>query len=88
VFTGLVNACDRTHFEPSDVPLLSQYAEAVALAEWAAAELQGPTDGKWLAVWEKATRVLTALSIRLRLSPQARRERAQVRLDWSTKFGL
>jgi phage terminase small subunit len=38
----------------------------------------------WIVVQEKAVRAMTALAMRLRLSPQARRERAQApkRLDW------
>jgi len=39
---------------------------------------------------EKCQRALVALSMRLRLSPQARRERAQVpkRLDWMTRHRM
>jgi hypothetical protein len=92
VFEELVASTDHAHFVPSDVPLLAQYAEAITLAERSAAELQGSSgDPKALALWEKATRAMTALSMRLRLSPQARREKALAeprRLDWSTRFGI
>ena len=76
-FVDIVAACDARHFRPSDVSLLSRYCEADGLAERAAKELrENPViDGRpspWLAVQEKSVRALTALSIRLRLSPQSR----------------
>jgi hypothetical protein len=75
---------------PSDAHLLAQYAEAIVLAERASAELHTGTDAKWLLLWEKSTRVMTALSMRLRLSPQARREQARAprTLTWSERAGL
>jgi hypothetical protein len=77
VFVGLVQACDPEHFRPSDMPLLCRYAEAVVLAEQAAQELRcgAVVDGRpspWITIQEKAVRALVALSMRLRLSPQAR----------------
>ncbi len=90
VFEALAASVDYEHFLPSDAPLLAQYAEAVVLAERSARQLQGPVDAKALVLWEKANRVLVALSMRLRLSPQARREKAQAPrpIDWSTRYGL
>ena len=66
---------DARHFRPSDAPLLCRFVEADALAERAAKELRkNPVaDGKaspWLMVQEKSVRALTALAMRLRLSPQ------------------
>ena len=78
IFQSLVASCDSAHFRESDLPLLCRYVEAVVLAERAANEmrLSGPViDGKpsaWLQVQEKAVRAMTALSMRLRLSPQSR----------------
>jgi phage terminase small subunit len=78
LFRDLIAACDRRHFRPSDLPLLCRYVEAAVLAEQAAKELRehgAVVDGKasaWLVVQEKSVRTLTALSLRLRLSPQAR----------------
>ena len=77
LFRDLIAAVDRKHFRSSDLPLLCRYVEACVLAEQAAKELrQGAViDGKpsgWLIVQEKCVRTLTALSLRLRLSPQAR----------------
>jgi hypothetical protein len=92
LFEDLVASVDHEHFVPSDAPLLAQYVEAIVLAERSAAELErSPGDHKALVLWEKATRVMHALSMRLRLSPQARREKARAeprRLDWSTRYGL
>jgi phage terminase small subunit len=78
LFTELVAATARGHFRPTDIPLLARYCEAAVLAEEAARQLRvggAVVDGKpsgWLYVQEKCVRALTGLSLRLRLSPQAR----------------
>jgi len=78
IFVDLVNACEPTHFRPSDAPLLCRYCEAAVLAEQAAHELRqtgAVVNGKsspWIVVQEKAVRAMVALSMRLRLSPQSR----------------
>lgn len=77
LFRQIVRNCNHEHFRESDLPLLSRYCEASILAERAAQQLrEAPVlAGKpspWLPVREKATRELIALSMRLRLSPQAR----------------
>jgi phage terminase small subunit len=77
-FLEVVNNSAPQHFQPSDVLLLSRYAESIVLAERAAKELRGEAvvNGKvspWLVVHEKALRAIVALSMRLRLSPQGRR---------------
>ena len=78
LFIDLVAAVDRKHFRSSDLPLLCRYVEAAVLAEQAAKELRengAVIDRKpsgWLVVQEKCVRAMTALSLRLRLSPQAR----------------
>jgi phage terminase small subunit len=77
-FVDLVSACKPGHFQASDLPLLCRYVEASVLAEQAATELrrEGPVIAgrvsPWVTVQEKAVRALVALSMRLRLSPQAR----------------
>jgi len=51
------------------------------MAERAAAELQrgeGPPNARWLAAWRQGTRTMKDLALRLRLSPQSRREKAKV----------
>lgn len=79
LFVDIVTAHDPKHFIASDLPLLCRYVEAAVLADQAAAELRmagAVIDGKpspWLTVQEKCTRALVLLSLRLRLSPQARR---------------
>ena len=89
VFQLIVNDCSEDHFRESDWPILEQFCEASALASLAIKNLQAdPTNAKWLAVWIQSTKVLGSLSLRLRISPQARRERAvaQKPLDWSAQF--
>jgi hypothetical protein len=77
LFVAVVAANPPTHFRDSDLPLLLQYCAAAVLSERAMVELRlAPiVDGKpsaWLAVFEKANRAMLGLSMRLRLSPQAR----------------
>jgi phage terminase small subunit len=78
VFTELVNAVDGKHFSRADMPLLIEYCTACAMARTAAKHLEadGPVvDGRvnqWLVVQEKQIRAMTALAMRLRLSPQSR----------------
>jgi len=77
-FVDLVGSCEPNHFRPSDTVLLCRYVEAIVLAETAARHLRKNAvmpNGKasaWLVVQEKCVRAITALSMRLRLSPQAR----------------
>jgi hypothetical protein len=87
VFLDLVNSLDPTHFEPADATLLGQYAEASALAARSAAALQAG-DASQLSVWEKSTRVMSGLALRLRLGPQSRRERAKAgrALRWDERL--
>ena len=73
VFVALVEAADRKHFRSSDAPLLAAYARAIVFEACAAADLtKDPTNSKALALWEKASRSMVALAMRLRLSPQSR----------------
>jgi len=78
IFTAVVKACDAKHFRQSDLPLLCRFCELTALADQAASELRqhgAVVNGRaspWIVVQEKCVRGLVALSMRLRLSPQAR----------------
>jgi len=77
VFGDIVSACNPGHFHACDLPLLARYCEAAALGDLAAVELRkgAVIDGNpspWIVVQEKAVRAMVALSMRLRLSPQAR----------------
>jgi hypothetical protein len=91
-FAAIVADCDPHHFKASDVPLLAQYAVAIALAERAEVHLSedDPPNAHWLAVWKESVRTMRDLALRLRLSPQARRERAKVSkpLTWSEQHRL
>ena len=92
VFLDLVASCDPEHFEDADVTLLARYANAVVFTEQAEARLQAnPDDAKALALWEKATRTMSGLALRLRLGPQSRREKAKAPrgpLTWDEQFRL
>jgi phage terminase small subunit len=81
VWTEIAGACDAKHFERSDAPLLIRYCQNVVLGRRAAAALTsegaviGGRPNPWLVVSEKCDRALVALSMRLRISPQARLRR-------------
>jgi len=90
VFLDLVSSRDPEHFKQSDVTILAQYCGAASLAARSAAELQSGGDHKTLLLWDKATRTMSNLALRLRLGPQSRREKAKVEcpLTWDEKFRL
>jgi phage terminase small subunit len=78
IFLDLVTSCSPRHFQQSDMPLLVRYCETATLADQAAEHIRqegAVVAGRlspWVTAQEKAIRALTALSMRLRLSPQAR----------------
>jgi phage terminase small subunit len=93
-FRQLLASTDAGHFTPSDMPLLVSYAQAIAQHDRAVRAIRREgdvVDGRvspWVTVLEKSQRALVALSMRLRLSPQARRERAQLptpKTWWETR---
>jgi hypothetical protein len=71
IFVELVATNKPEHFRPSDLPLLVAYVHACAL-EIALARQITADDNQTLLRWERACKVMTALSARLRLSPQSR----------------
>ena len=81
VWRQIVLTCDERHFQASDAPLLVRYVQNVVLAGRAAAALHhegaviGGRPNPWLTVAEKCDRALVSLSMRLRISPQARMRR-------------
>lgn len=87
VFRAIVAATDPAHFTKSDLPLLTQYAGACAMAAEAQQHLDadgavvGGRASPWLIVQEKSVRAMTALSLRLRLSPQSRLDRKTATLS-------
>jgi len=82
VFRSLVASVDSGHFTRADLPLLVEYSRAVVQADHAQREIDAEgavVDGKaspWIVVQEKSIRAMVALSMRLRLSPQSRLDRA------------
>jgi phage terminase small subunit len=84
LFQQLLASVDGDHLAASDLPLLVSYVQAIAQHDRAVAAIRREGDvvnGKanpWIVVLEKAQRAMVALSMRLRLSPQARREKAQL----------
>lgn len=77
VFVDLVMGSKADQFRATDLPLLVRYCEAAATAERAEAEIARKPliKGKaspWIGILGQATKVMSALSMRLRLSPQAR----------------
>jgi hypothetical protein len=82
IFIDIVSSTSAGHFVASDVPLLCAYARAVFEEELAGRELRrgghvvNGRPSPWITVQEKAVRAITALSMRLRLSPQARKQYA------------
>jgi phage terminase small subunit len=85
IFGEIVSTMPADHFRATDGPLVEQYAQAIALARSAYANLteEGPVvagrANPWLVVLEKAHRSSVALSMRLRLSPQSRMDRKAVK---------
>jgi hypothetical protein len=82
IFIDIVASVAAGHFAASDMPLLCAYARAVAEEELAGRELRRGghvVNGKpspWIVIQEKSVRALVSLSMRLRLSPQARKQHA------------
>jgi phage terminase small subunit len=80
-FVDLVMACPAGQFAASDLALLTAWAETVAIRERMATRLalegeitdQGKVNPA-VAVHREAVKTLTALALRLRVSPQARRQ--------------
>lgn len=71
IFVELVAASKPDAFRASDLPLLCAYCRAIALERHSAKALAAGDD-KALARWTQAGKAMVALSMRLRLSPQAR----------------
>jgi phage terminase small subunit len=78
IFCDIVAASKPNAFQPSDMPLLINYCQAIAAAREANEHLRSEgrvVDGKpsaWLAVLAMAQKGMLAFAHRLRLSPQGR----------------
>ena len=83
IFRDLVLRVPAGQFKPSDLSLVCRWAEWTAVADRAAAEMATSdlvtADGRpspWIAIAERASKQLVALSLRLRLGPQSRASKA------------
>ena len=78
IFLDLVSASKANAFQPSDLPLLVNYVQAVAAARAANDHLRAEgrvVNGRqspWLAVLAQAQKTMLGFAHRLRLSPQGR----------------
>jgi phage terminase small subunit len=78
VFVDTVLSCEPTHFRASDLPLLTIFCRETVLERRAAVEFNRQPimpDGRpspWVAIRATAVKNLIGLTLRLRLSPQAR----------------
>jgi P27 family predicted phage terminase small subunit len=86
VWKTIVTDCPAEHFSACDGALLAQYCRVAVQAEQAEAALasQGMVAGghpnPWLKIQAECTKQLCSLSMRLRISPQARMRREQTGL--------
>jgi hypothetical protein len=85
-FLDLVCSVPVTQFAACDLPLLCAWAETVALRERMATRMavEGELDEKGkpsgaFTIHKEATKTLNALALRLRISPQARMQKAPKR---------
>jgi hypothetical protein len=85
-FVDLVCSVPATQFAACDLPLLCAWAETVALRERMATRMsvEGELDDKGrpsgaFTIHKEATKTLNALALRLRVSPQARMQKAPKR---------
>lgn len=92
-FLDLICSCPAGQFQASDVGLLVRWCELSVMAEQAAGELtvggMVTTDGKvspWFAIYERATKALALLALRLRLGPQSRTRMAPKRTAAPTSY--
>jgi hypothetical protein len=78
-FLDVVLSCPAAQFRPADLPLLCRWAELCVLCESAMAEMTAggmvTADGNvssWFSIYERSTKALAGLALRLRLGPQSR----------------
>src|SRR6516165_3322002 len=83
IFRDLVARVPAGQFKPSDLSLVCRWCEWTAVADRAAAEMatgelvdEHGQPSPWIAIAERASKQLVALSLRLRLGPQSRASKA------------
>jgi phage terminase small subunit len=77
VFCDLVMGAKPDAFQPTDLPLLVRYCEAAATCERAEGEIARKPLVKgraspWIGILAQASKTVSMMAMRLRLSPQAR----------------
>jgi Phage terminase, small subunit len=81
LFAEIVESAPPDHFRESDSPLLEQYANAILNAREAQrmVDKHGLVHGMKMSPWalalERSQKLIVALALRLRLSPQSRMDR-------------
>jgi hypothetical protein len=88
LFVDLVACCRPEQFQSSDLPLLEQYVRATVAERTAFRAIHelGPATEEarpWLAVWRDWHKATVNLSMRLRLSPQGRKQHPPKVIDQS-----
>jgi phage terminase small subunit len=83
IFRDLIVLVPAGQFKPSDISLVCRWCEWSAVADRAAAEMatsalvdENGRPSPWIAIAERASKQLVALSLRLRLGPQSRADKA------------
>jgi hypothetical protein len=78
IFQEIIASAPASHFQVGDAALVEAYAQAISLARQSAQEIAtngaviGGRPSPWIHCQEKAHRAISALAMRLRLSPQHR----------------
>jgi hypothetical protein len=75
LFVQLIAATSPDHFAPGDIPMLIAYPQAVLLSHKLGRDPDNVAD------WEKCTRVMSSLAVRLRLCPHSRVRAESARLQ-------
>jgi phage terminase small subunit len=92
VFVDVVATNPAKHFQLSDLPLLAAFCQATVMTEQAAREIRQNGSviagriSPYVAVFEKATKTMSMLALRLRLSPQARAPNVKTQRAETTSF--
>ena len=70
LFERIVKQTSPMHFTESDAPLLAAYCQAINLVDLTYQDALASPDR--LPAWERAVKVMSALSVKLRLNPHSR----------------
>ena len=87
ILREIVDSAPPKQFAQSDAPLIEALAQAIANSHVAQAQIEkyglvhGLKPSPWTLTLEKSHKVIIALSLRLRLSPQSRMDRKSTKLQ-------